>query len=237
MSARPKIRKRHVALGALILIPYCVAFHIGTLKGRAAEEFAKEGNAILGVARLATAYAFSHEGAWPPMDSAGRRFAFAPNSIPEGFTIGQEFKYPLEHDAQAVLLGPIGRHGALPLEPSADPASCFYVGYAVASEAEGMALVDAMKRGIADGRDITVEAGQGTLGGHVLYTMRRELYKTLAADAVTDNEVPKVHATFPVVIQRPREGHAWVVYSDLHAEYLPYPGPFPLTRAFVEALR
>lgn len=236
MSARALLTPRRVALFAVIAIPYCILLHFGTLRGRAAGMLAEEGNSIAGIARIAQAYSCAHDGAFPPLDVASRQFAFAPGSTAPGFRIGQEIKFPLERDADAILAGPIGRHGALTLEHCMARSGYFYLGYTIASEAEGLALADAMRRGEADGRDLHVPRGSGTLGGSVLYALRRELYKTLAEAKAVEKESPKTHAQFPVIIQRPRDGYAWVIYADMHGERLPYPGPFPLTKTFIEAL-
>ncbi|MBX7255512.1 MAG: hypothetical protein K1Y02_04035 [Candidatus Hydrogenedentes bacterium] len=237
MSAPERFPKWLVAAAAIAAIPYCVAFHIGTMKSRAVEEFGKQGLAMLGIARQANAYACSHEGEWPPIDAVHKRFTVAPGLLPPSFHMGKAVEYPLESDTKAVLVGPIGRHSAVTLEPGVDPADYIYLPYAVASEEEAMTLVEAVRHGADPSKDISVETGKGTLGSNTFYRFRRDLHKKMAADHVIPHASSAVFANFPMFIQRPRDGHAWVIFADNHVAYLPYPGPFPLTKSFIAAVQ
>jgi hypothetical protein len=99
-----------------------------------------------------------------------------------------------------------------------------------------LALVEALSRRAPLGETIPVPKGKGTLGSETLYRLHNDLLEILATDHIVPKEAPKLRRQIPILVQRPIEGHAWVVYLDLHAEYLPYPGPYPLTEAFIQAL-
>lgn len=82
--------------------------------------------------------------------------------------------------------------------------------------------------GVAD-VDLGVGAGAGTLGGETLYRLR----ESLPATDVAQSELP-------VVWELPgtREANGGLVlYMDGHAEWVEYPGKFPMTEAFVTRVR
>ncbi len=118
-----------------------------------------------------------------------------------------------------------------------------YLGFAVTNEAEGQAFVQAYREQAAKGAgfdtDIPVAAGTGTLGGDTLYRLRLEMADFLDKEGVPFDHDADVAARIPVFVERPghyRASGAWVAYLDGHTAFLPYPGPFPMTRAFVKAL-
>ena len=60
---------------------------------------------------------------------------------------------------------------------------------------------------------------------------------------ITDLNAPparsQTQAGIPVIIERPDwyEGGSNVLFMDGHVEFIKYPGPFPMTEAFIEELR
>jgi len=152
------------------------------------------------------------------------------------YTLGQPPKNEMEEPAQALLVSQISRHSALTLEPVENLGDYIYLGYATTNEAEGMALAEALRSAAPLTDSIRVDEGKGTAGGSKLYSLHNDLPAMLAEEGVLPEEQPEIRSRIPVLFQRPTGNHAWVVYLDLHAEYLPYPGSYPLTEEFVAAI-
>ncbi|MCC6696477.1 MAG: hypothetical protein IT365_12670 [Candidatus Hydrogenedentes bacterium] len=228
------MRWPYLLAGLGVAAVYLVLLHVGEDRQREAEEHARQGHLAASYAQLGKAYALYHEGQWPSLDTRGRHFAYDSGIVPQGYAIKQELEK--DHTPQAVLFGKLGRHAALSLVPLVDFRNYFYLGYAVTTEEEGLALAKALRSGVALDDRVEVAQGSGTSGSSTLYRLHDDIVKTLVLDGVLAREDPSFPARTPVLVERPRDGFAWVVYLDMHVERLSYPGPFPVTQSFVEAL-
>ena len=235
MRTERRMRWPYLLAGLSIAAAYLLLLHVGEDRQHEAEKHARQGHLAASYAQIGKAYALYHEGLWPPLDTRGRLFAYAPGTVPQGFAIGQELEK--ESAPQAILFGKLGRHAALTLAPLADFDQYFYLGFAVTTETEGLALAAALRSGVSVDDNIKVSQGAGTLGSSTLYRLHDDIIKILVLDEVLAREDPTLPRRIPVLVERPWDGHAWVVYLDMHVERLPYPGTFPLTEAFVEALK
>jgi hypothetical protein len=119
-----------------------------------------------------------------------------------------------------------------------DDWSYAYLGYVIENEAQGLAFVKAYLERVAAGddfeADLKVEPGTGNNGTDTLYRLRSpgEL------EALSRN-LGEQAASIPVVVEWPgnhRPIGGKVVFLDGHTEYVPYPGPFPMTEAFIDGL-
>jgi hypothetical protein len=155
---------------------------------------------------------------------------------PESYALGGPTDGPRDDSVRAFLFGHLNQHSAMTLKPLMPKEDYFYLGYAIASEEEGLALVDAVRHAVSLYHDIPITPGKGTLGSTKLYRLRNNLADDLARDGVTKQVDPQLLARVPVVIERPKGSHAWVVFLDFHIERLPYPGPFPMSKRFIKAL-
>lgn len=236
MTRAARLPKRYWWLAALLFAVYLVVLHIGIQKGRAAERRAAEGNHLVNVAIQGQAYALDHDGLWPQVDTVRRRFTYEPDGLPARYAIADPYGGGLDHPIEALLFGHLTRHRALTLATDGNPDGHFYLGFAVSSESEGDSLIAAVGGAGSLDRDVVTEPGKGTLGSSLLYRIRQDLPDHLAEAGVTQDADRAILAQFPVIIERPKDGHAWVFYLDGHTEYLPYPGEFPLTERFVKAL-
>jgi hypothetical protein len=119
--------------------------------------------------------------------------------------------------------------------------SLCYFGYAVLTEENGLAFLDAYEalgpEAIHD-QNIQVQPGKGTADTDTLYQLNEGLGEVFFGDA--SPVYSSVQADVPVMWEIPGdrpEAGGWVVFMDGHTEWVPYPGPFPMTEAFTARLR
>ena len=227
------ISKRTLPLLALALMAYLAALQLGINQRRRLETDAKEAGRISAVALSGWAYAQRHDGAWPEMHPT-KPFAYAPDTQPESFALGGNAEGKVDDSLKGYVLGNFSQDRMRRLEPVLSPDEYFYLCYAVDSENQGIALIDALKRTPARDYDIAVAAGQGTAGSTTFYRLCNDLSEKLARTNAAINATGP--SRFPLIIQNPKGDHVWVVFLDFHIERLPYPGPFPASERFISAL-
>jgi len=117
--------------------------------------------------------------------------------------------------------------------------SYVYLSYFIEDEAQGLAFADAYEKVVASSgafqEDLSLTTGKGNLGHDRLYRLRTP--ETLPQDLAALGENA---GRIPVVIEWPgnhRKLGGHVVFLDGHTEYMAYPGEFPMTEPFIEALR
>jgi len=147
-----------------------------------------------------------------------------------------------------------------------DDKSYWYVGYAFANEKSAKAWLDAYKQTVPLGAPVpdfqttmrrnsnyerrcrlaeTLRRSLGMWPGFrpnsdVMYAHLSEgIGTTLAPEEEVFADRDEVDERIPVLIERPElhgnGGH--VLFMDGHVEFMPYPGPFPMTKEFIEGLR
>ncbi|MCC6697536.1 MAG: hypothetical protein IT365_18045 [Candidatus Hydrogenedentes bacterium] len=185
--------------------------------------------------------ATQNDGLLPPLDPSSGHLRPKPGVGHPAFLVdGRVKKLEAKPDA-GLLLSYLDDGRAFTMKELFASCDFFYLGYAVSNEKEGAALIDAYRARTAQGlgfeEDLAVAAGSGTLGTATLYRLRTDLAEQLAETGVKieeDSPLP-----FPVFVERP--GHysvpgGWVIYLDRRVEWLPYPGPFPMTESFMKSL-
>ena len=124
-----------------------------------------------------------------------------------------------------------------------DDHSYLYLGYVVTNDIEVQAYAKAYKERMAQGlplyEDLKVPKDQGSGGGSTLYFLREGIERFLISDIDNPAANFKLAATIPILIERP-DNHvpsgANVLFMDGHVEFIPYPGPWPMTVATMETL-
>lgn len=227
------ISKRTLLLLVLASIAYLAALQFGTVQRRALEAEAKDASRISAVALTGWSYAQRHDGVWPDMHPTSL-FAYAPDTQPESFSLGGKAEGPVDESLKGYVLGNLNQDRMRRLEPVLSPDDYFYLGYAVDSEDQGIALIQTLQKESARGQDTAAPTGKGTSGTTKFYRLRNDLPEELARDNVAAK--PTGPSRFPVIIQKPKGDHVWVVFLDFHAERLPYPGSFPASERFINAL-
>lgn len=188
------------------------------------------------ISLLPRAYAQGSDGEfWPALDPKTRAFALPLETMTRGYTIGREFKDGPLGKIDAMLIGTINNKAAYTLTPVDSIASEYiYFGYAIANETEYNTLREAIRNGAALDSDIPVAQGSGTLGSSKLYRLRNKLEEVLAKDGVIPAPDRNALASVPALIEKPRDGHAWVLFLNYGTVRLPYPGSFPMLPSIVE---
>lgn len=227
------ISKRTLLLLLLASIAYLAALQFGTEQRRKLEAEAKDASRVSAVALSGWAYAQRHDGLWPDMHPT-KLFAYAQDTRPESYALGGKAEGPVDESLKGYVLGNLNQDRMRRLEPVLSPDEYFYLGYAVDSDEQGIALIDNLKREPVRGQDIATETGKGTAGSSKFYRLRNDLPELLARDNVAAKSTGP--SRFPVIIQKPKGDHLWVVFLDFRAERLPYPGSFPASERFINAL-
>lgn len=163
--------------------------------------------------------------------------------------MGMRVVQAFEGDADLFISPGHPRSRALLRQAKADPASAvtdesyWYLGYALPDEERGMAFVEWYRE----------QAGHGSIpspslierGDVRLRRLRYEIDSRLFRDDIESGKIEqpkgdgtKPPSTVPVMIERPGlfKGGGHVVYADGHTRFLDYPGEYPMTREFIEAL-
>jgi len=178
-------------------------------------------------------YANEWNGKFPPIDDRRGNLAMEGNAIfPEYLTDLNVLICPGNEDH-----GPVPRPGT---RDDVTDESYFYLGWALMTEQEGLALLevyDSLDPAQRD-EDLRVAEGKGNAGGNTIYRLREGIERFFitdinnpAASAVAQSQIP-VMWDRPTNHQDPPGGN--VLYMDGHVEFLKYPSKFPMTPAFIK---
>jgi hypothetical protein len=210
-----------------------------------AERRADGGNRMFMTALLGRVFAMEHGGWYPPVSTSGLLVFMDKASVRDSYTLAGRAWGKLSGPSNAILMGMLNNHPAWDIRPYLDTApACYYLGYACVSESETFAFLDAYESRLASGEpidgDLPAPAGRGSFGGDTFFQLREhpEHPGAVAPDLV--GVPPGAESRIPVLIEEP--GHyarsgGWVVYLDTHAEFLPYPGPFPMSEPVIRRLQ
>jgi hypothetical protein len=237
MKTENQNRGATLLLVFVLLTSFAVAFHFGNKQRRVVAPIQDAATQFFRIALLPRAYAQANEGRWPALDDETRAFALPIEDLPRGYRIGPRFDHKITETPEGILLGSINNAGAYTLKPVDSIASDYiYFAYAVTNDVEFLSLVKSVRAGASLDANIAVEAGRGTLGSSTLYRLDNKLDAVLVSDGVVKPEQTDVLSRIPVLMERPRDGFAWVMYLNMKMERLPYPGAFPMSAAIIEAL-
>jgi prepilin-type processing-associated H-X9-DG protein len=167
------------------------------------------------------------EQAWPALSSTrGKMMMDAAMLYPEYLTDATVMICPSDVDA--------GLLAGQPANVLIDDHSYYYFGYALTTEEEGLAFLEMYSTAFDDMGDCTEDIpapnGMGTGGGAAFLRLREGLERI----------APVAQAQIPVMMEDPGNhipGGANVLFMDGHVEFIKYPGKFPMTPAFIEALQ
>ena len=127
-----------------------------------------------------------------------------------------------------------------------DDHSYFYLSHVVLNDREMAAFAEAYRKAVVLSpkdlnADFFVPVGRGNNGGDRLLRLRGKMGRLLASPGSysTDKNGEQVLSRVPVLIERlgnHKDPGGHVLYLDGHVEFVPYPGPFPMTKETVALL-
>jgi len=178
-------------------------------------------------------FANEHNGRWPTIDDRhGDLIVEDKDVFPEYLTDLNILRCP-GNEAHAYIKKPTA-------EDVTDK-SYYYLGWAVATEDEGLALLDAYERLYLSqhDEDIEVEEGKGWAGRTTLYRLREGVERFLITDINNPRAMAEIQSRIPVMWERPGH-HEWdggnVLFMDGHVVYYKYCQQFPFTSKFLQRL-
>ena len=129
--------------------------------------------------------------------------------------------------------------------------SYIYLGWLVMNEEQGLAALNAYRDASADdlNEDLQVPEGMGNGGYRLEGRPDTSKIRRLGTNAVRwlitgpdqEDQWDSLTGTIPIVWEWPSNHHSkpggHVLYLDGTVEFVPYPGKFPMTEKFIEALR
>jgi prepilin-type processing-associated H-X9-DG protein len=117
-----------------------------------------------------------------------------------------------------------------------DDHSYWYLGYAVTTEEAGLAFIEAYKNAVKNG-EVPNEDRTDTSAG-VIPRLREGVERFYITDINDPSSSARIQSEIPIMIERPgmQEGGASVLFLDGHVEFIKYPGEFPMTEKFIQAL-
>ncbi|MBN2311427.1 MAG: hypothetical protein JXR94_20790 [Candidatus Hydrogenedentes bacterium] len=233
-----------LAVGCLIAaLALAWPFAIALQKGRRVDAVVERGVYFQGVKLLCLEYAREHAGRFPELRRGPGRIVFDRDGLHSSYRLAWSFGSRLWGAGPPVVFGHMDSNLGFALGEYLDDWRYFYLGYAVTNEDEARAFAHAYRIravcGFDFGSDLWAHPGHGTLGTDALCRLDTGLAAALIDAGVWDGAEEELAARIPILIERPRPGPeagGWVAYLDGHAEYVPYPGPFPMTPEFFRIL-
>jgi len=116
--------------------------------------------------------------------------------------------------------------------------SYWYLGYMLPDEAAGLAFVNSFRAAAKAGEVLNEDIDAPDLDQGSIYRLREGIERFLITDINDPRAASGLQSTIPVIVERPEfhEGGANVLYLDGHVEFVSYPGKFPMTEHFIDAL-
>jgi len=114
----------------------------------------------------------------------------------------------------------------------------WYLGYAIQDEKAGLAFVEAYRKQAVSGEgfDVDLDIDQGRM---TIYRLREGIERFFITDINNPAASPNAQSKLPIIIEPPGRHDpdgGNVLFMDGHVEFITYPGPFPMTERFIQAL-
>lgn len=124
-----------------------------------------------------------------------------------------------------------------------EPRLC-YLGYVTSSEAGGQAVLDHwLKPSLPGegGKDIALDAPVDMFGDprKEVYRLKEGIERFFITDKCNPAASSMTQARIPALWEMPtaKRPGGLVLYMDMHVEWMPYPGEYPMSPAFIERVR
>jgi len=171
---------------------------------------------------------------WPPLSSERGQLAMKASAIyPEYLTDPNIYISPAHPDYYDL----IDVAESDPLSGLRDH-SYWYLGYAITDEEQGLELVKQMRVAFEKGETLNADIDAPALDQEQIFQLREGIERFFITDINNPASSALVQSQLPVMIERPgmHEQGANVLYLDGHVEFIRYPGKFPMTESFIQAL-
>jgi len=117
--------------------------------------------------------------------------------------------------------------------------SYWYLGYAVTNEEQGLVLVEHFREAAKSGEVLAEDIDAPGLDLGTIYQLREGIERFFITDINNPAASAVAQSELPIMIERPgmHESGANVLFLDGHVEFVAYPGKFPMTERFIQALK
>ncbi len=117
-----------------------------------------------------------------------------------------------------------------------DDRSYWYLGYAILNEDRGLSFIEGYRKAV---EEEGVPTDDLKASGGAIYRLREGVERILISDINNPDAAAQVRSRIPVMIERPEleGGGSNVLFLDGRVVFMKYPGPFPMTKKFIEALK
>lgn len=117
--------------------------------------------------------------------------------------------------------------------------SYWYLGYAITNDEQGFEFVNAIRMAVEAGETLTGDIETPALETERIFRIREGVHRFFITDINDPRASQRTQSTIPVIIERPglHTDGANVLFFDGHVEFIEYPGEFPMTESFIQALQ
>ena len=234
----------HKFLITLAVVVLCVLFQEAIFRGRDVEAI-RQGGLESSVINMALGQSIQRNAAmyYPSWSPTPGKWLYNPDEMSPLYKLDElswgQFETP--ESPMVITVPEINSKIGYTVRDLLQQNGLVYLAYAVSNEEEGLVLIDAYKKALADGhiwdKNLPAPPGKGTAGGdkfyRIHYNVCNDIYQEVAG-------VKKdIHLFIPMYFDRPgkyEKPGGWVTYLNGAPEWMDYPGRFPMTEKFIKAL-
>jgi hypothetical protein len=239
----PRGRAAKRVLACLAIGVLLVLFHFAMKHGQALRDKRERGADAYVVSMLLVESLRNNGGVYPPWDPRPGHLFFDRAAMNPTFRLAHPLNRTPGAPETALVVGQINNQLGFILDSFPEETQYIYLSHAVTNEHEGLALLDAYRTAVQTQGSfqdsLPAGPGGGTCGADQFYRLRNDLQQKLAEDSVTIPDGMNLSQRVPVLFERPhgeKDKGAWVVPMNRRPVWVRYPGPFPMTERFIEAI-
>jgi prepilin-type processing-associated H-X9-DG protein len=182
-------------------------------------------------------FAGENKNNFPALDPRAGYLMFVADKIfPEYITDTKIMICPADKGQEDLLKMAVNRDTA---KKFFDQSSYWYLGYATTTEEEGLALAEEYKTLMKAGKELPQEIAPSKPNGMPVHVLKEGVERFFITDINNPAGGAMTQSRIPVIFERPgfHKDGANVLYMDGHVEFVKYPGKYPMTERFVNALK
>ena len=232
--------------GITVLLCVSIAFHFALIKGEKVKKKTLGRHEAFITARLikeSLKYTFNNEYV-PPWDKKAGLLFYDREFVNPSYKI----RYPLNGSVgdyrMGVLVGELENEYGYILKDFPKERRYFYFPYAITNEAEGLALLDVYRKIFKEGgtfeNTLPAPKGLGTYGTDHFYRLNPGIHGDISAEKKDIPDNSQVRKEVFMLVERPGNYDTlggWVVNLEFNKPvWMDYPGEFPMSERFINAL-